>query len=795
MNSHIPSAAELPGVVRNDLLSEVGADRRYPWRFLFVPTLWGLKPAIDGIRAGLRGGVRTTDVTSVQYTPDSIITEDDVLRLIRTCCDAGGPWIITGLSEVLRFKRDEEFETLVRAISDFENHGEDRVLRRLYIPLAGLYERFQQLIWRRAEREGSGLWPATWVVEEPVGATLQVLLLGQPLTMATPPTVANYQDFVSLCNRTPIASVVVTSTTVADLYDMAPKDVFPDAAVAIRRLSGYAQYVHTVLGVDVRVPYRSQDMRLWRQFTEDLQGASEPRLQNVLYKRFDCAQLKLADALRHWTAGVTNEYLRWLLRAGVCTLYPDSYLARCMDGLETLDTTALTTELLRDAILHGEERTTELLEERRTHLRVLSDSSDVEAHMPADLQAVLEVVPSADRLRLLTDTTAWERGQFIRLFGDESIPHDEWYRAVKQAFPVLFDYIEPYQFDGLPDTLDWVNTYFDHYRESRLVDRPGELLTSELARVNSSEEAFYDWYYAARNHDTADALVSQGTQALMVDGMGWEWVPFIVRRLHDAGLVAANLEPTAACLPTTTEFNRFDPRVVMADDSLDAVAHRSLYQYPQTLLEELELVRRLVDGQLAKPGTVVLADHGLTAFSRSVAGDSKYQMDGVEHEGRCAWLKTHEKTCSDFLVREVPPKPGLPSGLVALALGHTPLGSMGTHSAHGGATPEEVLVPTFIVQVSEGEQQYRIRRIVADDTGQDPRQIVFEVVPEPISAPRVMASEREIPATRAAYGRWVVSLPQDLVGSVAVDVQVEATTVTWTVIVKAGMKEKELFDE
>jgi len=700
-----------------------------------------------------------------------------------------------GVSEVLRFSTNEHFEALVRAVSEIENHGEDRCRRRLYIPLAGLHERFQQLVLGRAERQHRGLWPDDWLVEEQVGGELQAVLLGEPLVVTTPMTVPSYSEFVSLWKGAPVQSVVITSSTIASLYDLAPKDVFPDAAVRIERVSSYDEYLRTQLGVDIAMPYRAQDSALWAKLIEDIQSEDGSDLCGVLRKQFNVARFEVTTALEHWPSVASDEYRRWLLCVGVCTLFPDSYLARCLRSLEVLDSTALATSLLSGPIRDCQLRTPEQLEERRTHLQSLCRSSGVELQMPADLREELERMAAADRLPLLTDATAWERGQFVRLFADASVSRESWFRAVEQAFPVLYEYIAPYQLEGLPEELSWVNAYFDSYRESRLMDQPSDSLRNSLAKVNSSEESFYRWYYAGRKHDAADALSSMGDQALMVDGMGWEWVPFIVRRLHQLGLEAEDLMPTAARLPTTTEFNRFGPQVAQTSSSLDTVAHSAPYQYPRTLLEELEVMRTLVDEQLAKPGTVVVADHGLTAFSRSIAGVSKYQMDGVEHEGRCAWLTTHEKTCPDFLVRDVPAEEGLRSGLVALALGYTPLGSMGTHLAHGGGTPEEVLVPAFVVRVRSSQQEYSITRRTITDAETVSRQITFEVRPEPTSAPKVTVGRKVIAATRLPSGLWTVSLPSNLVGGdVVVEVRVETTLVTWSLSLKGGMVEKELFE-
>jgi hypothetical protein len=107
------------------------------------------------------------------------------------------------------------------------------------------------------------------------------------------------------------------------------------------------------------VPFRSQDVELWRQFTQDVQAAHEPRLSSVIRQRFNVAQLDVADALKYWPTSATEKYTRWLLRVGVCTLYPDSYLAKCLSSLQELDTAALALALLSGPALDNHERTLE----------------------------------------------------------------------------------------------------------------------------------------------------------------------------------------------------------------------------------------------------------------------------------------------------------------------------------------------------------------------------------------------------------------------------------------------------
>jgi hypothetical protein len=787
------SIQNLQAVVQKDLLSETGGDQRYPWRFIIVPTLWGLAQVEDELKSCLGDCLHVVDVATEQREPDGIITSDDVVRLFDRCQDSDKSWVITGLSEVLRFKSDDDFEALIRSVTERENHGNERTNRRFYIPLAGLQERFQKLLWSKADRESAGLWPSVWNIEEQIGSVLKVVLLGQPLEVSNHPCIKSYREFLSLWRGQPVDSVVVTSRTVADLYDMAPKDVFPDAAVSISRISDYKRYLLDCLNVDVPVPFRSQDKNLWRRLTQEVQQAQEQSLRSVLCRQLNVERFDLIGCLKYWPGMTADPYLRWLLRVGILALYPNSYLAKCLTPLEEADTASLALALLSGPVLDKSERTSERLEERRRHLALLAQTSGSSIELPESLQEKLRELPPAERLAILTGTTHWERAEFVRLFAGSSVPRDLWFDTVERTFPALYDYVAPLDIEELPESLSWLNGYFNEYRASCLLNQPSESLKAMLRQVNSDEASFYKWYYAARKHEAAETLVQQGTRALMVDGMGWEWTPFIIRQLRRRGLDVTDLAPMAACLPSTTEFNRFGSGVTVTENSLDAVAHKAPYKHPQTLLEELEVMRSLLDAQLAQPDTVVMADHGLTAFSRSVAAVSKYQMEGKEHEGRCAWLSKTEKSCSDFLVYDVPATKGLPSGPVALALGYTSLDSVGTHLAHGGATPEEVLVPTFIVRPHQGTQQrYSIRQVVTAGS-ENARKVIFAVSPPPVAPPKAAVNHKELHVTHLASGNWCAQLPTDLAGTVNVDIAVEATTMTLSITIKAGMTERELF--
>lgn len=136
---------------------------------------------------------------------------------------------------------------------------------------------------------------------------------------------------------------------------------------------------------------------------------------------------------------------------------------------------------------------------------------------------------------------------------------------------------------------------------------------------------------------------------------------------------------------------------------LDSHAHLNTNKYPTYILEEFEIIKNALDliiSQYNGKKIAILSDHGLTALSQLQNG---LNFVGIEsdHRGRLAFAKdgAHRDT-QNYVVCD--------DNRTLCALRHQSLGSKvpSGQSAHGGCTPEEIVVPIFIISSSKDSSNW-----------------------------------------------------------------------------------------
>lgn len=126
--------------------------------------------------------------------------------------------------------------------------------------------------------------------------------------------------------------------------------------------------------------------------------------------------------------------------------------------------------------------------------------------------------------------------------------------------------------------------------------------------------------------------------------------------------------------------------------------------------------------------------------------DSLKSDSTTKHEGRYVPLADDCMTVSDidFVVHENERD----HKKYKVALRHQSLGTKPTHEVHGGATPEEVLVPFIVISNDDASKplKYSVAPVEAKVPISD-KKIVFKIIPEPQSA-KVIFNGQEIVLTR-----------------------------------------------
>ena len=157
------------------------------------------------------------------------------------------------------------------------------------------------------------------------------------------------------------------------------------------------------------------------------------------------------------------------------------------------------------------------------------------------------------------------------------------------------------------------------------------------------------------------------------------------------------------------------------------------------------VIHKILDeNKVGKHTIAIVSDHGLSAMSRKC--DSLKFDSNTKHEGRYVPLADDCTINSDidFVVHENERD----HKKYKVALRHQSLGAKPTHEVHGGATPEEVLVPFIVISNDDASKplKYSVGPIEVKVPISD-KKVAFKIIPEPQSA-KAIFNGQEIALTR-----------------------------------------------
>ena len=284
--------------------------------------------------------------------------------------------------------------------------------------------------------------------------------------------------------------------------------------------------------------------------------------------------------------------------------------------------------------------------------------------------------------------------------------------------------------NGLPKMFDQSNELLSYYI-SPFFDYGEPELTSYFHRVrefrvkNDITDDFVKQAYCSNvpsgieKRDSLLAEYDDGQTALfVVDGLGAEYLPLLIKLAYKNGVAIARKEVAAANLPTSTEFNNIvwndDANRIQEAKQIDNISHVGSSKYEHCRHEE-----NLAEVLLLFPDTIIpRVIEGLKRFKRVVVtGDH-----GSSYLAVCAYRKGMAVTIDwdnpdDWRYTKVPNSLQAPESLEPVyypktncsyfvTKGYNRLSKKGgkLYALHGGASLEERLVP-FIVFTQESVEE------------------------------------------------------------------------------------------
>ena len=329
-------------------------------------------------------------------------------------------------------------------------------------------------------------------------------------------------------------------------------------------------------------------------------------------------------------------------------------------------------------------------------------------------QALRVLALYSERLRLLCCRSHAEKAYAVYLVSKWLRTGAEYAKvleSVHSCMPWLYEYLST----NSETYSDELSVYFENYRHCKIANIILE--DHEVLSHNIHVDEYDARYQKLQPFDNAESYM------LWVDALGIEWLPYLqllAKDLRNGHLTHSYI--TQAILPTETCFNDIWNDMVAAHDKqnkLDILAHRGMpddKSYYSCVVYQLEFMQTLIcqiDTQLQQhPVVIVTGDHGTSR----VAALSVHTTPGIaapagaivkSHGRDCELTRPFDKMRDGIAVEtKVVSLDGKEYSVMCTSAHYIQKGcATGTDienatvgEVHGGATPEEALVPVLLFQ-------------------------------------------------------------------------------------------------
>ena len=423
-------------------------------------------------------------------------------------------------------------------------------------------------------------------------------------------------------------------------------------------------------------------------------------------------------------------------------------------------------------------------------------SENVEVVVGNRLEKIAEQNGYHEAIKYFSGITNKEKELTIAWLGKGYIYLNE----VKTFFSDLYDYMQAQPL--LTPKCSWVSPYIDAYKKAKLSNIYTDEVKEVISNHNADSVKFDTWYQSLKTTSTLLAGRKDIEVYYWIDGLGVEWIPYIqsILERHLQDNVYLNETMVArALLPTTTEANKKDLQRLSETDiqtmkigDLDTLAHQSTNHYPDTIISEMRIVKEAIENVVstyAGKKIAIVSDHGLTYLSQLQDG---LNLAGFEsdHHGRLAICKIGKVTTDkNYLV--------LDNGNTVCALNHKSLCNKvpRDQGIHGGCTPEEVLVPIFVISNSPNNSHWSVIVLTPEVSATDPK-VSLKIKGLAISdTPYIIYRDKSYSLNKIGEEEFM-SVPLDMDESedeISVCVggkEIDKCTIHWQV----GATEEDLFD-
>lgn len=676
---------------------------RYPVRFVLFDNF---RDCYEFVSLQSNVFFKSIDLWLNPEYPDVIVTHSELATKIRKYAeDCSNDSVITPFSELARFfnnKTSNEFNSLISTIKSVESSKSNyEAHRRVYIPIVGLYGKMS----RFTEDSQSTIWylksadhQLNYHLILTDGTTYGVQNLESKYTI-----VHNATEWLNIWKKQDIKQTIIcTSHSIFANAEYAQ----PDNAFDYTTCHNVHDFLVKGLGLPLDiVEYEEVEDVFWRRLATEI-DVNNFNLTAFFNSRFGIHELANFDVFYKIWFSEKDSYSRWLLSAYYTHRFcNEGYICSVLRECNNYSNPEFVQHLL--LTIFDEGHSVDELEERNAGLRAsvkqnITVPDNVQELLLQKIHEVEEKMGAKYAFQYLTLATEAEKSEIIKWLAAEKVGADD----VRKVYPDLYSYMQP-SFGTKDDTQMWSLSYMDNYKKAKIANYYTSEVNSTILEKNANEIAFNSWYNCFKTVRTLFNNRNDIQVYYWIDGLGIEWIPFISEIISERNLDHFFLNEVyiaRATLPTVTDINKIELQKLAGGPldkygDLDSDSHR-VRPYPSYIIDDMAKVREVINRILDEnPGKkiAIVSDHGISYMSQLRSG---LNLSGIKghHGGRYATWNSG-KAVSDEKYKI------LDDQNTICALRHESLTSKIDNGSgcHGGCTPEEVLVPVFII--SDFEQR------------------------------------------------------------------------------------------
>lgn len=723
----IDSLMEVVKIDRNAEGVNANVQNRYPIRFVLFDNFKDAYSFIMHMIQNEHIPVEEMQKWMDEDYPDIIISHHKLARemesFIKSC--KGESYVITPFSELTRFydnNRNKEFDTLIRTIKAIESTSEAwKRKQRIYIPIVGLegkmssfFDDPQVTIWYMRSQEQELSYSLLLTNE----TTYRVTNIESRYTIIN--NVREWLNFWKQQDYHEKLNIICTSKAIFANACYAQ----PDNAFQYCICENVHQFINNGLKLKIaNIAYKPSDEPYWNELAAEIDLKENFDFNKFFSKHFSMSQLNDYKSFVKLWFEYSDGFSRWLLINTYSHKYGETdFLSRVLSNLVDYSDRDFISGLalsITDSTKEMEIRYYCLKEAAQRGLRL---TEDIQIELQKRLETLAVAHNYRNAIKLFTPISKKEKELAVNWLAADYIEAKD----LLPFYPELYYYLQP-STGTIEACQIWALDYMDHYKWAKVKDNYTEEVKRDIEKYNSSDAAFNTWY---QRFKTTNSLLYNREDIEVIywiDGLGIDWIPlvsYLVGLQRKEKVFLNDVKIARATLPTKTDVNKENLLKLISGNvkfekigDIDNMAHKNGNLYPTNIIDEIETVSNAITDILKKNNgkkIAVVSDHGISYLSQMKSG---LNLGGFEfhHYGRYATKsKGAIKRDENYFLLE--------DGKTICALNHHSLGnkiSIGS-GAHGGCTPEEVLVPIFIISDTPNNKTWNAKLINKDITAIDP---------------------------------------------------------------------------